>query len=185
MNQPATGKEKGIVGNDVTDHNSKRNKKQRDVSVEGHDVRIRHANTDFPTMDGSVTDGIRYATKDCQERKNIHKGTEDVTASCPEKDANNQPVSTRSMSRGIGKGDRLETDRGENDLERLSGNADEKESESLDPDQDSDVTAKGTTNGDKHDDVTVRHDAEDYKDTKQDGDDVADKQGVTVIGSGI
>ena len=47
------------------------------------------------------------------------------------------------------------------------------------------VTTKGTTNGDEHDDVTVRHDAEDYEDTMLDGSDVADKQGAIVIGSEI
>ena len=52
----------------------------------------------------------------------------------------------------------------------------------MDP-NDSDVTAKDTTNGDGHDYVTVRYDAEDYEDTKPDGGDGADKQGV--IGSEI
>ena len=114
-----------------------------DVSVRGVDVKeLDEGAVDEKWSDGAVnakdvTDGKRCATEERQEGKGARNGTGDVKVNRPVADVNNQRVSTKPMSQGVRKGDRLEID---------NGNADEKQSDSLYPDQDNDVTAEDTIN---------------------------------------
>jgi hypothetical protein len=132
-----------------------------DVSVGGGDVKGNTINVVHFELDGGAVNGkwsddavnakgvtgeIRCATEERQEGKDAHNGTGDVTVNRPVADVNNRRVSTKPMSQGVGKGDRLEID---------NGNADGKQSESLDPDKvNNDATAEDIMNEDERGDVT-------------------------------